>query len=67
MPITRKPAKKAAKKKANKGGGLAKYRAAIKKATATTTKQINDLEKMIIKLKKVKAAKTKMAAKKYKK
>ena len=68
MPIKRKkPAKKAAKKKSSAGSGLAKYRTAIKKATAVTTRQINDLEKRIVKLKKIKATKAKAAAKKYKK
>jgi len=65
----RKPAasKTAAKKKGTKqGSGLAKFRTAIKRATAVTTRSIKAVEKKLAALKKVKAAKTKAATKKFK-
>lgn len=55
----------AKKKKKKKGGGLAKYRTTIKKATASTQRQIRAAEMKLNKLRRIKAAKTKKAAAAY--
>ncbi len=68
MPTKRRATKrKPAKRKATgrKTSGLAKYRAAIKKATRATDKAISGLESRLKKAKRLKAAKTKKAAAAY--
>ena len=59
MAYKKKSCKKPAKKKATKTGGLAKYRAKVKKATAGISKQIKKAESRLKLLKKKKAAKIK--------
>lgn len=61
--------KRATKKKSapRKTNGLAKYRAALKRATIGSVKKIKDLERRLAAEKKVKARKTKIAQAKLKK
>jgi len=64
MAIRKTARKKTAAKK--RGSGLAKYRTAVKKATATKTRMITTLEKRITKLKTEKAKIVKAVSKKLK-
>lgn len=68
--VARKTARKKTARKTTakkRGNGLLNYQRAVKKATATTTKKIVDLERKIKALKAEKAKKVKAVRKKIKK